>query len=311
MLNSVHTQTELEGGIDGVGDAYNCETEKILIARPQNANATSSSDEGDVTLQQLEREANERMLQPPPPLPLQQPTIDSSNQQSTADIARTEIDYSDGFGLFLINKLMDFIHELLFHAATCGSNFELSDISFRDGAGITQTWKCSCGKTFTHKNCKWIRTDIVAPNCLYSRKQPELNIRLVKAAREVGVDMNKLCDLLAFIGVKASTYQNMLHQESKVRVAIDDLSEVRLKENLREHNHVARAHPNYKGDIEWNDASGVQHSTCQGPSSFDGAGLTRGYDHKFKGTRSGFIVFSSLTGKPIMIVYYSVSEYSV
>ena len=112
-------------------------------------------------------------------------------------------------------------------------------------------------------------------------------------------------DFLAFIGVKASAYNNMLHQEKKIRAAINDLSEARLKENLIEHVKAARSVPDYAGDLVWEDEHGNEHSTSQGPGSFDGAGCTRAYQHKIKGSRAVMIVFSSLTTKPIMVAYSS------
>ena len=93
----------------------------------------------------------------------------------------------------------------------------------------------------------------------------------------------------------------------RTRIAIEDLSEERLKDNLREHTKAARNVPNYRGDIVWIGESGKVHHTAQGPGSLDGAGSTRSYDHKMKGTRSTLVVYSPLTTKPIMVVYDSVS----
>ena len=257
-------------------------------------------------MEQIIEEANARMLQPPPERVLAQ----ADQHQSDSEIERPTktIDYSDGFGLFLINELTDFIHELCCHASQCCGTYELEPIDFKSGAGITMKWKCcTCGIVFIHRNCKWIKTDIVEAGRQFSRSQPELNIRLFKAAREVGLNLETLVDFLAYVGVKVSAYGNVLHQERKVRTAIEDLSEERLKDNLREHNKAARNVPNYRGDIVWIGESGKVHHTAQGPGSLDGAGSTRSYDHKMKGTRSTLVVYSTLTTKPIMVVYDSVS----
>ena len=98
----------------------------------------------------------------------------------------------------------------------------------------------------------------------------------------------------------------MLHVERKIRSVIEDISKQRLKQNILEHNRACRLETNYRGDIIWNE-HGVTHRIAQGPISFDGAGLTRAYGHKMKGGQAVFIVFSLLTGKPIMVVHYQVS----
>ena len=161
----------------------------------------------------LERDANKRMMQPPPPPPPQQDEANPANEEvnESANLppqqkSKTIInkDYSDGYGLFHINQLSDFIQELAYHAAQCSGVVGLESTNFKYGAGITQTYKCSCKKKFVHKNCKWIKTDVVEEGRKYSRTQPELNVRIVKAAREVGVNLEKLCDLLAYMGIKTS-----------------------------------------------------------------------------------------------------------
>ena len=54
-------------------------------------------------------------------------------------------------------------------------------------------------------NCKWIKTDIVEEGRKYSRLQSELNICIMKSAREVGVNLEKTVDFLANTGVKTSS----------------------------------------------------------------------------------------------------------
>ena len=307
----IATQTDLEGG--------EWSEEKILIARPPT-NVGNSTPTTVTTSRQssvsdtVEQQADARMrTPPPPPQPLQSATEEEEGEEiegAQDSTPSSTIDYSDGFGLFLINDLNDFIVELTYHSAWCGGMFELEKIDFKDGAGITEKWKCcSCHQQYTHQNCNWIRTDIVEEGRRNSRSQPEINIRIVKAAREVGINFEKLTDFLAKLGVKASAYKNILHQERKVRQAIEELAETRLKENMREHVLATRNSPNYVGDIIWEDEQGNIHHTAQGHGSFDGAGLTRAYQHRIKGSRSAFIVYSLLTKKPIMKIYYSVREH--
>lgn len=310
---SAEIQTDLRGG--GEGEAYDSEEAKILVARPISGDANQETaakptrqtiKERASLKEQIEAEANMRMQQPPPQ-PSQQSSPPTEDGNAKDKNSPPKIDYSDGFGLFLISDLIEFIQELTYHAAECNGLFQLNDIDFREGAGIKQVWACKCcNKSFIHSNCKSIKTGVIEPGRKFARSQPELNIRIVEAAREVGINLQKLVDFLAFVGVKASKYESMLHQEKKIRVAIEDLSEARLVGNLREHTIAARGVPNYQGDIVWSDDSGAIHNTARGPGSFDGAGLTRAYGHKIKGSRACMIVFSLLTGKPIMVAYDSV-----
>lgn len=271
---------------------------------------------------QQEQEANERMMQPPPPVPQALAAelapaanleVIETNQQPPEQRKQKAAnkDYSDGYGLFHISQLSDFILEVGVHAAWCSGIIELESTDFHYGAGITQKYRCSCNKRFVHKNCKWIKTDIVEYGRKYSRVQPELNIRIVKAAREVGVDLEKLSDLLAYMGIKTSAYRNVLHQERKIRIAIEDLSTERLQQNFCEHNVACRAQENYIGDIVWIDEYGVTHRVAQGPICFDGGGLTRAYGHKMKGGQAAFVVFSGLTGKPLLVVHYQVRAMTI
>ena len=76
---------------------------------------------------------------------------------------------------------------------------------------------------------------------------------------------------------------------------------------MREHNAAARRQPTYRGDIVWTDEDGIEHHTAQGAGSFDGAGLTRAYQHKIKGSQAALIVFSLITGKPLIVLHDQVS----
>uniref|UniRef100_A0A7S2M0G8 Mutator-like transposase domain-containing protein n=1 Tax=Skeletonema marinoi TaxID=267567 RepID=A0A7S2M0G8_9STRA len=261
------------------------------------------------TTRLLEEEANVRMQEPPPPhvTPPKQKAATASNKERKNGKKKEEpADYSDGYGLFQIKSLNSVIEEMTYHAATCGNAIEHVNTDFKMGAGITTMWKCACNKTFRHDNCKWTKSGIVEEGRQFERPSPEVNVRIVKAAREVGINLEKVVEFLAGLGVKTSDYRNILHQERKVRQAIEGLSEQRMIENMREHNVAARAVPNYVGDIQFTDEGGSSHSIAQGAGSIDGAGLTRAYMHRIKGSQAVLIVFSSLTHKPIMFVHTQV-----
>ena len=250
----------------------------------------------------LEADANNRMNQPPPNVtPPKQKTATGRKRK------RKNADYSDGYGLFAIEGLVSFLEEMSDHAASCGKAVKHVMTDFNMGAGITMKCKCDCNEMFEHKNCKWSKSGVVEDGRHYERSSPELNRRIVKAARETGINLDKVVEFLACIGVKASDYRNILHQENKVRKVIEGLTEKRMRANMREHNIAARNVKNYVGDIMFTDSDGVCHSVAQGAGSLDGAGLTRAYMHRIKGTQAVLIVFSSLTHKPLMFVHTQVS----
>lgn len=92
------------------------------------------------------RDANERMMQPPPPLAPQQDEPNPNNEKVNESAnhqqkSKTIInkDYLGGYGLFHINQLSDCIQELAYHTAQCSGLVELESTNSRYGAGITQT----------------------------------------------------------------------------------------------------------------------------------------------------------------------------
>ncbi len=92
-----------------------CDIEKILIPRPlpnkDNEKPSASPPAGgrSVSQEQIEKEANDRMLQPPPLAP----TPEEEGDDPAVERIRTGDDglpdYSDGYGMFLLNELTDFI----------------------------------------------------------------------------------------------------------------------------------------------------------------------------------------------------------
>lgn len=287
MVKDVATSTDM---------CVDCNSDKILIA----------------TTALLEKEASDRMKESPPNVtpPKQKNVTPPKQKTATTGCGKKNkkpADYSDGYGLFAVRGLHSFLEEVSHHAAVCGNAIEHIETDFNMGAGITMKYKCACNEMFCHKNCEWSKSGLVEKGRHHERSTPELNMRIVKAAREVGINLNKIIEFLACVGVKTSDYRNILHQESKVRQAIEGLTEKRMTENMREHNSAARAVPNYIGDILFTDSDGRSHSVAQGPGSIDGAGLTRAYQHRIKGTQAALIVFSSLTHKPLMFVHTQVS----
>ena len=53
----------------------------------------------------------------------------------------------------------------------------------------------------------------------------------------------------------------------------------------------------------------MEHSTCAGPVSHDGAGCTRVYNNRHRGRQSAFVVNSKVTGKPLALVVSQVRIY--
>ena len=65
------------------------------------------------------------------------------------------------------------------------------------------------------ENCKLIKSDFIEEGHKFSRLQPELNIQIPKAVREVGVNLEKIVQFVSFMGVKMCSYRNLLHTEKK------------------------------------------------------------------------------------------------
>jgi len=80
-----------------------------------------------------------------------------------------------------------------------------------------------------------------------------------------------------------------------------------MEENLREHCAAVRNTEGYIGDIVWEEGE-AKHSTCWGAACMDGAGLTRAYNHRIKGTHAVFIVWSLVINKSIMIIHHQMSR---
>ena len=154
-----------------------------------------------------------------------------------------------------------------------------------------------------------IKTPVVELSRHHSRTQPEINVRIAKAARDHGIGMTDktIGFLQESIGVKVSNRRNTMHTHGKVRASIHNIAERRADENCRQHNRLTRSAPDYVGDIEW-EQDGVKHSTCQSSVCNDGAGAKRSYGNKHTRSQSASITTSALTKKPLCLAHGQVSH---
>ena len=205
--------------------------------------------------------------------------------------------------------LSAFIHEASTHAAKCGVCIELQDVNKNYGAGIIQKWKCpKCGSMLEFRNCKWVKTGVVEEGRRAARVQPEINVRMVKAARINGVSLTKLNGTLAGgLGVSMPTRNNLCHTDKKIRGAVDTLFKTRREENLAGHVAASRAQGNEPIEFEYN---GIKSKATPGKVSQDGGGKKRAFRHNINGDEAGVIVCSEITGKPLNLAHHQVSNTS-
>ena len=216
---------------------------------------------------------------------------------------------SSNFGIFQISKVEDFISNSTSHAAVCQASLHLIERDTYHGAGIVEQWKCPrCNLVLELRNCDQVKTTVCEPGRNYAMPQPEVNIRLIRGARECGVNLLKLWTFVGgYLGIKFMAYRNILHIDRKWRQSVKDLFGVRMSQNLREHNAATRAIEGYDGDLEWEE-DGETHCTCVGTASGDGAGATRWYNHRPRGSNSAYICESAVTKKPLAMVHSQVSS---
>ena len=173
---------------------------------------------------------------------------------------------------------------------------------------LNLVWKCPCcTETLILRNCNKVKTSQVAIGAKYSRKQPELNLRILAGGALVGINTQKMKEFFeGHLGVKIASERNMRRQKTKIGNAIKHTYEERKIENRIEHVRATRESNHYEGDLEW-EKDGVCHLTSCGDISMDGAGCTRVYNHRHRGKQSAFIVNSIKTGKPLALVVSQVS----
>jgi hypothetical protein len=210
---------------------------------------------------------------------------------------------SNSLGIVELNRMEDFIILTCRHAAKCGVEPKLIKRDTSQGAGITELWKCPvCGAIMRFDNCARVRTRVIEEGRQYSRASPSINIKLAAGARSTGINLKKLTRFLhGKIGVKIMAYRNLLHCEKRWRAASKTIFAERRIENQKEHVAASRALIGYGGDIEW-EYQGQMCSSCCGDVAIDGAGITRSFRNNYRGSTSGAITVSPLTGRPIDLV---------
>ena len=105
-------------------------------------------------------------------------------------ISDTSMERYDGYCLMAVPNLEAFIRLSTSHSARCGFELELINRDTRIGAYMVETWKCPvCQEELHLKSCEWVRTEEVAQGASHSWKQPDVNIRMVKAAHFAGKEL--------------------------------------------------------------------------------------------------------------------------
>lgn len=200
-----------------------------------------------------------------------------------------------------VSKMEDFIRLSTRHAAKCGKELVLVERDTKRGCFIRETWKCPCcGNGLTFDNCDMVRSEEVAMGASHSRSQPDFNLRIIKGARLVGVNVKQLQEFLeGEMGIKIPTDKNIRAMGTKVGASITTTYSGRKAENQMEHVAAVRAADDYDGDIEWEDGNGVAHSTSRGNICADGGYCTRTYNQNNRGRNSVVNCMSNVTGKPI------------
>ena len=173
-----------------------------------------------------------------------------------------DIEGYDGNILMSTPKMEDFIRLATAHSAKCGKQLVLIERNTNNGAYVQHTWKCPCcGDELCMSNCEKVRSSEVAMGAAYSKRQPDFNLRIPKAARLVGINVEKVEEfMMSHMGIKIANDKNLRQQMTKVHASIHHTFQEREVENKREHVVALREEEDYRGDITW-VADGDMHST--------------------------------------------------
>eukprot|EP00804_Cyclotella_cryptica_P025731 CCRYP_002915-RA/>CCRYP_002915-RA protein AED:0.70 eAED:0.60 QI:0/0/0/1/1/1/2/0/202 len=145
------------------------------------------------------------------------------------------IESTDGNCIMAISNIEDFIRLSTAHSAKCRHQLVMVK---RDN---TQGATC-CAETLTLSNCNKVKTSQVALGAKYSRKQPELNLRILAGGALVGINTQKMKEFFeGHLGVKIASARNMQRQKTKVGNTIKRIYEERKIENRIEHVKATRA----------------------------------------------------------------------
>ena len=210
--------------------------------------------------------------------------------------------------LMSVDKMEDFITASTSHAAQCGKPLVLKDRQTSRGCYLREIWECPmCLATLEFVNCDWVRSKEKAQGAGHSRRQPDFNLRAVKGAKLVGINIGKLHEFMeGQLGVQMPRLKNLRRQATKVHASIETTYLERIDENRMEHCRAVRNAEDYGGDIKWSK-DGDAHSTSCGDICMDGAGATRSYQHRHRGRQSAYVVNSKNIGKPLALVVSQVS----
>ena len=222
-------------------------------------------------------------------------------------ISDENVERYDGNCLMAVPNLEDFIRMSTAHSAQCGFELKLIQRDTKCGAYMDETWKCPvCLEELHLRSFEWVRTGEVAQGAAFSRKQPDINIRMIKATALSGIGPEKAQEYNAQLGIKSPNDSSWRTQHTKVKASIKSTFVERRTENRVKHNEVIRASPNYDGDVVW-EKGGERHSTTRGDVSHDGAGCTRSYSNRHRGRQAAFHVGSKVTGLPLLLIISQVS----
>ena len=136
---------------------------------------------------------------------------------------------------------------------------------------------------------------------LSKRKSSEINLTLAVATYVASVSVSKINEFNTEVGRVSPVVSTMTETNEKLKRIIFDLSGQQLLLNRKEHVAKARVKPDYKGDIIF-VKDNIVHSYCRATLPMDGAGNTRAYSHRIRGSQHSLIVYSVLIMKLIFLI---------
>jgi hypothetical protein len=138
------------------------------------------------------------------------------------------------------------------------------------------------------------------------KQRSVMNRKIALAMYVTGVNPNQVLEICAQAGIVSPTENNLykIYNEIKANTMIE--SKEQLTINRKKHVAACRALPGYKGEIVFSK-NGVNHSIARGPICGDGAGEKRAYGHRITGDQHVTILFSLVTGDPLIICHDQIS----
>jgi hypothetical protein len=133
-----------------------------------------------------------------------------------------------------------------------------------------------------------------------------MNRKIALAMYVAGVNPNKVLEICAQAGIVSPTENNLPKIYKEIKTNTMTVAKEQLTINQKKHVAACRALPGYKGDIVFTK-NGVNHSISRGPICGDGAGEKRAYGHRITGDQHVTILFSLVTGDPLIIRHDQIS----